>query len=127
MKPFVYFRAAAYNLEEYSPNIVSPAQFGMKGGGEHIALAYQHGIALVRTQYFHSRSDLQNPRSPNEDTLYFATANQLDLVYEAIDLPPVGIAFDFNVDQVQRWLARPGHFPGQEYGAGAGAKNRLPP
>src|ERR1051326_3811856 len=98
----------------------------MKGSSNDLALAYQHGVAIGRRQYFHAFSGAHDLRCADKYHLQrFVSQFGLGLADGAVNLPAISIATDTNVHGFQGLLRRVLDMAGQQYGASAGAESRF--
>src|SRR6188508_3722653 len=73
-------------------------QLRVERGGEHHAVAQQHGLAVVLSEHLDARADVANARRADEDPAERPTvALEREVRLEARDLAPVGIPVDLDV------------------------------
>src|SRR4051812_5350751 len=80
------------------PRIVG--QFGVERRDEHAAVAQQHGLAVQLGQHFH-RARVADARRADEHAAQGLAVPEVEVGLEARHLPPVGVAVDFEVDEVE--------------------------
>ena len=100
-------------------------QFRVEGGGQHLALADEHGVAGVFNENFDILANRFDDRGADENHLERILAQLCGGgVNVAGELAAVAIAQDGDVEQGERILRRAVDFFGEKDCAGAGAEER---
>src|SRR5262249_1208281 len=100
-------------------------QLRMKGADYNMTGARQHRAVAHPGQDLHGRADAFDDRRSYEYHLQRRIEKRAGCgVYEAVDLPAVGVAPDADVNQIEAELVATDDLTGQQDGAGAGAEDR---
>ncbi len=102
-------------------------ELGMKGGGEHAALAHEHGIAAVPREHLDPRTEVAEARRADEGGGHLVLeAGHGEPCLERVDLAAVGVSLRGGVEQAEAGPGRSADLAAEEDGAGAGAEQRPP-
>src|SRR4051812_15602839 len=97
------------------------AEFRMECCDQRLALGNRHWIVTLTCNRLHFWADARNLWGADEDHFNWRPA-EYPLANRTIDLPPVGVPPDADIDCTQPLLSRIFNFPGQQDGACARAK-----
>src|SRR5271157_5461759 len=101
-------------------------QFGVEGRGHHASLSHQDRIVIALRQNFNPFTDAFNARRANEDHLQRIAAQRAGSLDNAgVDLAPIRVAADCDIDRIETRLIRILHLFGQHDRARASAEGRL--
>src|SRR5262245_40673356 len=98
----------------------------MKRCGENVLLSDQYRLVSKSAKNLDCRAGSTNSRRSDKNSFHRpAFDRHLRFTDKAVDLTPVCIALNADVDQIERLLVRVRHFTREHDCAGAGAEDRL--
>src|SRR5215467_2138609 len=97
--------SVSHQIEERAVNAGIFTQLRVKSGSHGLALPHDHGILPFRREHFDPRSHALDPGSANEDHFDRRVAEKT-FADGAIDLTPVSVAPNPNIDRAQPRLPR---------------------
>lgn len=98
----------------------------MKRRRKDVTLLDEHRRTVAGSQHRHRVPDPGNPRRADEDHLERRPGQRRRRRENGrVDLPAIGVAFNRNIERMERGLRRIQHRVGQQDAAGAGAEGRL--
>jgi hypothetical protein len=112
-----------HHLEEQRVHARVVGQFRMESGRQDLSFSYQHGMMFALSQHFHSFPHSLDAGRPDKDHLQIRPAELGRCTHDgAVNLPPVSIPLDGNVECIQALLHGITHLLCQQDRAGTGSK-----
>src|SRR5487761_131490 len=104
-------------------------QFRMKSRSKQVLLFHEHGQSIRFSQHAYAPARTPDDGRADENHLN-RMAGQGGAVAganRAVDLPPISVALNCDIEQPERFLCRPQHFARQQDGACASSENGFAP